>query len=353
MIIPFRVAVGSANPVKVRAVQAVMKQIFPDAEVQGYDVPSNVSPQPIGEEETKRGAIHRARAALQVGQADWAFGLEAGVKFDTHGIAWLGGVVAVVDSEGNVSTSSEFSLALPYEVGRELREGGELGPIIDRLSGLSDTKKGIGAIGFLTSGLITREESWKSKIVYACTPLLHEDWYGEVRKRLNAQASDSDNGKRTINTDAQVEHVENPVHDKDLTKQEHVGDLQPFPFSGRTLDVFQNFHIWLDEQKQFDPDPILNTTLLSIEVGELGKEIAKAYLKAKRTMKKTDSSAKEWELDMFQAAFRDALKEYREEIGSELADCLAYVLKLANYTGIDLETAYLMKMKKNIQRSWD
>jgi NTP pyrophosphatase (non-canonical NTP hydrolase) len=27
-----------------------------------------------------------------------------------------------------------------------------------------------------------------------------------------------------------------------------------------------------------------------------------------------------------------------------LADCLAYLLKLANYTGVDLERAYLAKM---------
>ncbi|NLF78398.1 MAG: hypothetical protein GX573_22115 [Chloroflexi bacterium] len=39
-------------------------------------------------------------------------------------------------------------------------------------------------------------------------------------------------------------------------------------------------------------------------------------------------------------------------IREELADVLAYVLKLANYTGIDLEEAYLEKMRTNQERTW-
>jgi NTP pyrophosphatase (non-canonical NTP hydrolase) len=35
-----------------------------------------------------------------------------------------------------------------------------------------------------------------------------------------------------------------------------------------------------------------------------------------------------------------------------MADVLAYLLKLANYTGVDLEAAYLEKMAINRQRIW-
>jgi NTP pyrophosphatase (non-canonical NTP hydrolase) len=34
-----------------------------------------------------------------------------------------------------------------------------------------------------------------------------------------------------------------------------------------------------------------------------------------------------------------ALEEARANLGEELADCLAYILKLANYGGIDLQEA--------------
>ena len=39
-------------------------------------------------------------------------------------------------------------------------------------------------------------------------------------------------------------------------------------------------------------------------------------------------------------------------IREELADVLAYVIKLANYAGVDLEAAYLGKMRVNADREW-
>jgi NTP pyrophosphatase (non-canonical NTP hydrolase) len=35
-----------------------------------------------------------------------------------------------------------------------------------------------------------------------------------------------------------------------------------------------------------------------------------------------------------------------------LADCLAYVIKLANYAEVDLHAAYVHKMKRNLTREW-
>ena len=51
-------------------------------------------------------------------------------------------------------------------------------------------------------------------------------------------------------------------------------------------------------------------------------------------------------------AFEKVLVQNRERIQDELADCLAYLLKLSNYAGIDLEQAYLHKMTINANRSW-
>ena len=51
-------------------------------------------------------------------------------------------------------------------------------------------------------------------------------------------------------------------------------------------------------------------------------------------------------------AHTEALHQHRPGLRSELADVLAYTLKLANYAGIDLETAYQEKMKQNISRHW-
>jgi NTP pyrophosphatase (non-canonical NTP hydrolase) len=46
------------------------------------------------------------------------------------------------------------------------------------------------------------------------------------------------------------------------------------------------------------------------------------------------------------------LQERLPAIREELADLLAYVLQLSNYAGVDLEEAYLTKMRRNRSRVW-
>lgn len=55
-------------------------------------------------------------------------------------------------------------------------------------------------------------------------------------------------------------------------------------------------------------------------------------------------------LEHFQ--FTDEIKD-REELGSELADVMLYLLQLASVSGIDLEDAVLKKIEKNKTRTWD
>ena len=55
-------------------------------------------------------------------------------------------------------------------------------------------------------------------------------------------------------------------------------------------------------------------------------------------------------LEHFQ--FTDEIKD-REELGSELADVMLYLLQLASVSGIDLEDAVLRKIEVNKGRTWD
>ena len=96
------------------------------------------------------------------------------------------------------------------------------------------------------------------------------------------------------------------------------------------LDDLQAFHRALDEEKHFDQDIFRNIAYLTGEIGELVTAIRKAR-KAKSASEQSDA---------------------REHVGEELADCLAYVLKLANYAGIDLHEAYVNKMRHNMNREW-
>ncbi|MBM4426163.1 MAG: nucleotide pyrophosphohydrolase [Chloroflexi bacterium] len=55
-------------------------------------------------------------------------------------------------------------------------------------------------------------------------------------------------------------------------------------------------------------------------------------------------------LEHFQ--FTDEIKDH-EELGSELADVMLYLLQLASVSGIDLEDSVLKKIEINKRRSWD
>lgn len=109
------------------------------------------------------------------------------------------------------------------------------------------------------------------------------------------------------------------------------------------LPTFQAFHRELDIAKGFDPDLFFNYILLTEEMGEIASELIKIWGDAAR-YKSDGHTADE--------ALQTAIEKHRATLRGELADLLAYTLKLANYTGIDLEQAYLEKMKKNIARSW-
>jgi len=81
--------------------------------------------------------------------------------------------------------------------------------------------------------------------------------------------------------------------------------------------------------------------LLSGEIGELAQELKRVHF-----------MVSPGEITDDEVSLETALQKQRESIGQELADCLAYIFKLANYTGVDLQEAYLQKMRKNLDRIW-
>jgi deoxyguanosine kinase len=109
------------------------------------------------------------------------------------------------------------------------------------------------------------------------------------------------------------------------------------------LPTYQQFHRQFDELRGFETDPFINYILLAEEMGELAVEMVKIWRDAK-TLMEDGRSANE--------AHIEALATHRATLKGELADLLAYILKLANYTGVDLEQAYVEKMKQNIGRQW-
>ena len=176
--LPLSVAVGSLNPVKVSAARLALERAGFDFALQGVAVPSGVAEQPIGMEEIARGARQRALNARAALGCAWGVGMEGGVEFDRAGDAWLFSVVAIVTAERD-SLARGGQLLLPPRVAARLRAGDELGPVMDELLGTSNIKQGLGAVGYLTGGLITREAAFFDCFSRALGPLLHPDLYRE------------------------------------------------------------------------------------------------------------------------------------------------------------------------------
>ena len=108
-----------------------------------------------------------------------------------------------------------------------------------------------------------------------------------------------------------------------------------FDCDNPTLRDLQRYHRELDAAKGFHPDMYFNLLLLQEEVGELASVATRVWCVEQRT----------GDLDA-------ALAQHRDGLAEELADCLAYIVKLANYAGVDLEAAYLTKMRRNLGREW-
>ncbi len=110
-----------------------------------------------------------------------------------------------------------------------------------------------------------------------------------------------------------------------------------------TLPEYQQFHIELDRAKGFITDLYFNYLCLAEEMGELGSALAQLWREEAQLLVQGETE---------RAARQHALIKRRKDLESELADCMAYLLKIANYAGIDMETAYLKKMKANETRMW-
>lgn len=184
------VAVGSANPVKVAAVRAVVRHLDADAIIDHVAVASGVPDQPWGDDETIQGARTRAIAARAANDADIGVGIEGGVvdagNGDVRSCAWS--VIAMRD--GRTFTGGSLAMPLPQRVAQLVRSGVELGHAMDQVTQSSGTKHGAGAVGILTNGIIDRQRAYEIILTYAFAPLLASAFWGERSPSESPSAHD-------------------------------------------------------------------------------------------------------------------------------------------------------------------
>jgi inosine/xanthosine triphosphatase len=172
------IAVASQNPVKLNAVLGGFERMFPQEtfEVRGVDVNSGVNSQPMGDEETLRGANQRVAEAMgSVRDVDYWVGIEGGAiedDGDLYAFAWV-----VVQSAQRCSRSRTGTFLIPPQVADLVRKGLELGDADDVVFKRKNSKQADGAIGLLTGGVLDRAGFYEHAVLLALAPFKSPDVY--------------------------------------------------------------------------------------------------------------------------------------------------------------------------------
>lgn len=173
------IVVASKNPVKINTAKAAFAAMFPDEEfvVEGISIPSGVSDQPMSSEETRQGALNRARDAREAKpEANFFVGLEGGLEI-VDGVMYAFSWNAVVDNAGKESTTRSATFALPQVTRDRINAGTELGHAMNELFERTDVKHTSGAVGVFTRDIITRTDLYTQPTILALIPFTNTDLF--------------------------------------------------------------------------------------------------------------------------------------------------------------------------------
>jgi inosine/xanthosine triphosphatase len=174
-----KIVVGSQNPVKINAAKSAFSQVFSGDKIQceAASAPSGVADQPMTSQATREGAISRVKYCQQHFDADFYLAIEGGVDYFDDGPATFA-YIAIANKQ-TLSVGRSANLPLPKVIYQSLKNGDELGHVMDRLFKTDNVKQKQGAIGLLTNGQATRESIYTQAVILAIAPFLHTDLYNQ------------------------------------------------------------------------------------------------------------------------------------------------------------------------------
>ncbi len=174
------IVVASENPVKIDAVKRGFNRMFSGQtfQLQTVRVDSGVSDQPMSDLASRQGALTRAQNARHtLPDRDFWVGVEGGCETlddDLVAFAWI--VILSVEGKGCARTAQ---FRLPKAVQRLVETGLELGDADDRVFGRTNSKQKSGAVGLLTSDVITRTTLYEQAVILALIPFKNPALYSE------------------------------------------------------------------------------------------------------------------------------------------------------------------------------
>ena len=176
-----KIAVGSRNPVKIKSALAGFEHVFPDQPfaVEGFEVASGVSDQPMSCEETLQGAKNRLTELRRIApEVNYFVGIEGGIELideTMFATAWI----IIADASGRTSSGRSGSFPLPPSVKRMVQAGMELGYANDKVFKQHNSKQDGGAVSSLTGGVITRRSLYEHAMVLALVGFYQPDLYAD------------------------------------------------------------------------------------------------------------------------------------------------------------------------------
>jgi len=182
------VIVGTSNPSKVKGVKMAFERFFTEIEVIAVNVRSGVPKQPFGFKDTVKGAVMRGWSALKRRKGDYGVGIEAGlVKFPWALTGFIDfQVCAIVDRNNKVTVGIGPGFEFPPESIKLMIENHvrELGEAMEKITGIKDIGKNVGAIGWLTKGIMKRDELTSIAVLMALIPRINPHLYADVYKEV-------------------------------------------------------------------------------------------------------------------------------------------------------------------------
>ena len=173
------VVVGSHNPVKLETTKEAFALCYPNEEFvfETLSAEPGVSDQPMGQDETKKGAQNRAEYCVtERPGADFYVGLEGGLEriADEY---WVSAWMCVIDTNGKYGFGRTSAFVLPERVRELIDAGEELGIATDIAFNETNSKHKGGAVSVLTNELITRKDFYRDAIIFALIPFRKPDLY--------------------------------------------------------------------------------------------------------------------------------------------------------------------------------
>jgi inosine/xanthosine triphosphatase len=174
------VAIGSRNRAKVNGVRKAFRHFFHGAQFKEVDLTTRVKTQPMGLDETAKGARQRAELAIKEGKADFGVGVEAGIIRLAEEDAGEGfflnvQIAAVVDSTGRLSFGSSSGFPIPTRfVSLIEAEQAELDKYSHELTGAKKIREEEGVVYHLSKRRLSRVQMTEQCVSMALIPWLNK-----------------------------------------------------------------------------------------------------------------------------------------------------------------------------------